>query len=133
MVNVSIPSNWILAFPKSSYQAWDRKSRYATHRKVTVSRAKWPFSPVGGGGVVVLTAEFRCAWVILGVNGPILAHFRQKIVSHLWISRLKNVFYCIWYGNFRRGSFNDGNSPSMTTSIQFGTFWIFAVFSSVAV
>ena len=41
------------------------------------------FYPVVGGGVV-LTTEFRRVRRILGVNGPILAHFSQKFVSRFY-------------------------------------------------
>ena len=44
--------------------------------------------------------------------------FAKKLRPFIWHSRLKNGLYCLGYGDFRRGSFNGGNSPSMTTSLQ---------------
>ena len=31
----------------------------------------------------------------------------------------QNAFYCIRYEYFRSGAYSDGNSPRMTTSLQF--------------
>ena len=55
---------------------------------------------VGGGGVVA-TTEFRRIRMILGVNGPILAHLRTKFGSHFYGFRdSKNVFSVSGIGIF---------------------------------
>ena len=54
------------------------------------ARAKWAFFVVGVG--VAATTEFRRIRRILGVNGPILAHFRPKFGIHFMASAPKKVF-----------------------------------------
>ena len=89
-------------------------------KKLHVSRAKWTFfARRRRRRGVVATTEFQRMRRILGVNGPILAHFRQKFASHFMaFAPQKTCFSASGMGNFRRGSFSDGISSIMTTSLQ---------------
>ena len=68
LTNVSIPSNCVLALPKSNYYFWTRKTCCAA-KKIDVVQGKSClfFERVG---VVFQTTEFRYVCGISVVNGP---------------------------------------------------------------
>ena len=83
------PPNWNSAFPKSSYSARMRKTRYAEHQSECFGGEMRLFR----GRRVVVTTGFRRMRGVLGASGPILAHFHRDVGPFLRIPNIGKTRY----------------------------------------